>query len=307
MKDENLINVLFDFLAEKKVSASKLAKKYEISKRTVFRYIDALCVAGVPIYSKRGNDGGFYIYDTFKIPSTFLTEKEYDAVISSLKAVNGEIENAYLSSGINKLTAANKGEKSSLTVTDGNLIIDAGPWGDTGGYRAKLGVIEKSIEQRKTLLIKYHDRTGEVTERVIEPHAIVFKQGLWYAYAFCRLRNEFRLFKTGRIEHANILDETFERKPLPDKPFEKWYVNENTQEVYMEIDKSVLSDVEEWIGIENVKNENGKFYARVRLPFDDGLISKILTFGAGIKVLEPEILKEKIITAAQKVTAVYNE
>ncbi len=307
MKEENLINVLFDFLSDKKIDATKLAKKYGVSKRTVFRYIDTLSIAGVPIYSKRGHGGGFCIYDTFKIPATFLTEKEYETVISSLKAVNGEIENPHLDSGINKLTAAYKGEKTALTLSDGNLIIDAGRWGDTGSYKAKLGVLEKSIEERKTLFIKYHDRTGEITERIIEPHAIVFKQGLWYVYAYCRLRNEFRLFKTGRIECANILDETFIRKPLPDKPFEQWYSESNTEEVYMKVEKSVLSDVEEWLGIENIKEKNGEFYAKVRLPFDDGLVSKILTFGAGIKVIKPQALKDKIITAAQKVTAVYEK
>ena len=307
MKDENIINILFDFLAEKKVSATELARKYGVSRRTIFRYIDALCVAGVPIYSKRGNDGGFYLYDTFKIPATFLTDKEYESVISSLKAVNNEIENPSLSSGINKLLSAYRGEKDTLKVSDGNLIIDTGAWGDTSGYRAKLAVIEKAIEDKKVLYVKYHDRTGDITERNVEPHAIVFKQGLWYVYAFCRLRNEFRLFKTGRIELADLLDETFERKPIPEKPFEKWYSQSNTEEVYMEVDKSVLSDVEEWLGIENVSETDGKFFARVQLPFDDGLISKILTFGAGIKVLSPKQLKEKIITAAQKVTAVYKD
>lgn len=73
----------------------------------------------------------------------------------------------------------------------------------------------------------------------------------------------------------------------------------------MEIDKSVLSDVEEWLGIENVKNDGGKFYADVSLPFDDGLVSKIMSYSSGVKVLSPDALKNKIKATALAVASKY--
>lgn len=305
MKNETLIKILFDLLANKKVTAAKTAQKYGLSKRTIFRYMDTLSVSGVPIQPVYGCEGGYKISDTYKLPAGYLTEKEYDAVISALKAVNAELPNEFIDSGLTKLTAAVKGEKNGLTLTSGNLIIDAGGWGDTGAYRAKLGAIEKSIEERRVMFIRYHDRTGEVTERLIEPHTIVFKQGLWYVHAYCRLRGGFRLFKTGRIEYADIKDEVFERKPLPENPLKEWYAAAETEDVCFKVEKAVLSDVEEWLGIENVKEENGSYYARARLPRDGGLITKVLAYGAGIKVIYPETLKKEVASAAKKVAEIY--
>lgn len=300
MKDEILINILFDFLANKKLSASYLASKHGVSKRTIFRYIDTLSLT-IPITTDRGRNGGYYISDSYKIPASFLSEKEYEKVISTLVAINKELDSKELDNGINKLKSAYKGEKSSLTVQGGNLIIDAGPWGGAKGYKAKLSVMEKSIEQNLLLSISYHDREGEVTKRIIEPHAIVFKQGLWYIYAYCQMREDFRLFKVGRIESANILDKTFTRREMPEKSFDDWYNNIPTEEISLQINKTIVSDIEEWLGVENVKREDGNYIAKVSLPVDEGLINKLLSFGSGIKVLAPEKLKDKMLETVKQI------
>ena len=102
--------------------------------------------------------------------------------------------------------------------------------------------------------INYLDRNGEKSVRLIEPHNIVLKQGLWYVFAYCNLRNEFRLFKIGRIEKLTLLKETFEKRPIPEiLPFENWYLADNTELVEFEVDEKVAPDVEEWLGVNNVK------------------------------------------------------
>lgn len=303
MKFEIMIGILMELLSKKFVKANYLADKFGVSVRSIYRYIDALDFAGIPIYSNRGNGGGYAIVDTYKIPATFMTIKEFEHTISTLTAITEGVPDKVLSSAITKLKAVIKNENCGFDIKGGNLIIDAGPWGDTVGYKSKLVIIQKSIEENKKLFIKYHDRNGEITERVIEPHLIMFKQGLWYVFAFCNLRNDFRFFKTGRIEFANIQNEKFARRDLSNMelPLNFWQNNVDSTDVVLEISKSVLSDVEEWLGIENVNNENGKFIARVKLPFDNGLVSKIISYGKGIKVLEPLDLKNEIITQANEI------
>ena len=307
MKFEIMIDILFDLLASRNVKASDLASKYGVCVRTIFRYVNCLDGAGVPIYTVRGKNGGIRLVDTYRMSSTFMTVKEFEQVINSLTAIEQGVPDKVLSSAINKLKATVKPEYGGFDVKSGNLIIDGGPWGDTVGYKAKLQVIEKSLNETKELFIRYHDRNGTVSERVIEPHVIVFKQGIWYVYAYCRLRNEFRFFKTGRIETAVIRDKTFTRRDLnkQDLPLDFWHNNVQAERVVMEIDKSVLSDVEEWLGIENVKADGGKFFADVSLPFDDGLISKIMSYSSGIKVLSPNTLKDKIKATALAVAGKY--
>ena len=297
MKYEIMLNILFELLAKKTVSASYLSKKYQVSTRSIYRYLESMELAGVPIYTTRGNNGGISIIDTYRFTSTFMTIKEYEQIISILSGVNQEVPNKTLENAILKLKANIKNEYSGFDIKSGNLIIDGGPWGDTDGYKSKLKILQTAIDENKKLEIIYHDRTGKITTRVIEPHVIVFKQGLWYTYAYCNLRKTFRFFKTGRIESAKILNETFTRHDLSkmELPLDFWHNAEKTEYVSLEIKSTCLSDVMEWLGIENIeKDKNGKYIANVNLPYDDGLIYKIMSYGDGIKVLSPNNLKEKI-------------
>ena len=307
MKFEIMMRVLFELMSKKCVKASYLANKYSVSVRSIHRYINELEMSGVPIYTLRGNQGGFAIIDTFKFSSSFFTKSEFEQTINALTAINDGVPNKVLESAILKLKSAVRNEYTGFTLKGGNLIIDAGPWGDMVGYKSKLNVLQKSIDECKKLSIIYHDRNGEITERIIEPHVIVFKQGLWYTFAYCNLRNDFRFFKTGRIESAILLDEKFTRQDISnmDLPTNFWQADVEARSVLLEIDKKCLSDVEEWLGIENVKKDKikDKYIADVKLPFDNGLVSKIISFGSGIKVLAPNELKERIKSC---VTDIYN-
>ncbi len=307
MKYEIMLKILFELMSKKCVKASYLANKYEVSVRSIHRYINSLELAGVPIYTLRGNGGGFSIIDTFKFSSTFLTVNEFEQTINALKAITESVPNNDLSNVINKLKSVMRNDYTGIDIKSGNLIIDAGPWGDAVGYKVKLSILQKCIESCNLLSITYHDRNGDVTERVIEPHVIVFKQGLWYVFAYCHLRNEFRFFKTGRIQQANILDQKFNRRNLEqvELPLNFWSNNVVAKDVVLEIDKKCLSDVEEWLGIENIKIVNDKHVSEVKLPYDNGLISKIISYGNGIKVISPIELSKEIKKYAQDILDTY--
>ncbi len=307
MKFEIMLRILFELMSKKTVKAQYLADKYEVSVRSIHRYINALEMAGVPIYTLRGNQGGFAIVDTYKLSSTFMTVSEFEQTINALSAITESVPNKDLTNVINKLKATVKNEYYGFDIKGGNLIIDAGPWGETNGYKNKLIIIQKSIDECKKLKITYHDRNGDITDRIIEPHVIVFKQGLWYVFAYCNLRKQFRFFKTGRIEYANLLDEQFIRQDLSkmELPLNFWHNNLQTENVVLEINKKCLSDVEEWLGIENIKKISGKFIADVNLPFDNGLVTKIMGYGNGVKVISPPQLKNAVQNFAKEILANY--
>lgn len=309
MKFEIMLGILFDLLSKRCVTAKYLASKYEVSLRSIYRYVNSLELAGVPIYTNRGKGGGFALVDTYKLSSTFMTVDEFERAINAMSAIADGITDKVLESAINKLKASVKNEYNSFNVNSGSLIIDGGTWGDSLGYKSKLLIIQKSIESATQLLIKYHDRNGEITERVIEPHVIVFKQGLWYVFAYCNLRKEFRLFKTGRIHSATLLKTKFIKQNVDklDIPLDYWNTVKESEEVVLKIDKSVISDVEEWLGIETIESVNGEFFANVMLPVDNGLVSKILGYGDGIKVVEPVHLKEKVLSKALAVVNLYKK
>lgn len=309
MKYEIMMGILFDLLAKRTVKATYLAEKYQVSVRSIYRYIMELELAGVPLYTVRGYSGGISIVDSYRFSTSFFTKSEFEAIINTLSAIESSVPNKNLSSAINKMKSTIKYNYSTgFDLKAGNLIIDAGPWGNTDAYKTKLAILQNAIENDKKLSIKYHDRNGEITSRVIHPYLIMFKQGLWYTYAFCELRNDFRIFRTGRIEHVNILNEKFERKEINQEqlPIDFWNNSQVSSDVEMIIDKSVVSDVEEWLGIENVTFVNNQYHANVSLPIDDGLISKIMSYGSGIKVVSPKELKQKLKNKAIELQQLYN-
>lgn len=301
MKYQIMIDILFILLSKRRVSAGEIAARYDISVRTVYRYIDEMTVAGIPIDVARGAQGGIFISDTYKLPKGMMKKEEYAAAIDAMLAMNEQLNNPALRSAIDKLSAQVKSEKFDLSLS-GNILVDSGTWGDARKFSEKLALIEHAITAREVLLIDYTDRGGERTKREILPHLLVYKQNIWYVYAWCRTRESFRLFKLGRMRSAVKTEETFERISFSreDIPLSFWTGGENTVEAQFEISAEALPFAEEWLGIENVYEKNGAFFADVLLPDDDSLVGKILSAGAGFKVLSPAPLTDRVRAEAER-------
>ncbi len=307
MKFSILIAILFDLLAKRKVTATYLAEKYEISQRTVYRYIDLMSTT-IPVYVKRGRNGGIYISDNYKLPVGFMTKDEYEAAIEALSAMYSQLPQERFLDAKRKLSAQVKAEARDLTLSGdvGNILVDGGTWGDTRTFSEKVRLVEECIRDRILLEIEYHSRVGEKTQRRIEPHVLVFKQGVWYVFAFCHKQRAFRLFRLGRIVATLKTDETFTKRPFTreDIPLNYW-TNEKTVTANFEIDDNAFADAQDWLGVENMQYKNGKWQAEVTLPDDESLVRKIVSLGAGMKVVAPKELCARVAEQAAKISALY--
>ncbi len=307
MKNQILIELLFLLLSRKSITAKYIAQRYEVSERTAYRYIDELSLC-VPIYNTRGRNGGFSIADTFKIPATFFTEEESEFLLNVLNGVNNDINSQQLTKIIEKFKSISKKKDEQFTLDFGNLIIDGGAWGSDESFKQSIMFLEKSIEQKQEVSLVYVSKDGTETSRTIQPHILILKQGLWYVYAYCNLRKEFRLFKVGRIQRAKLTGKIFERRTTPNvkEILQKWYDELTAEVVELEISKLAKADVEEWLGIDNVYTlKNGKIIASCELPIDNVLAGKILSFGKNVKVLAPQQLKKAVVDIAKDVENMY--
>ena len=306
MKYQIMIGMLFTLLAKRKVSAGELAAKYGVSKRSVYRYVDEMTVAGIPIDLSRGAQGGIYISDAYKLPRGLFTRDEYARTVDAMRVMNDALRDPDLTNAIEKLTSLMKREKFDTSLS-GNILVDSGTWGDERRFADKLALIERATEERMALEIDYTDRGGERTQRTILPHLLVYKQNVWYVYAWCRTREAFRLFKIGRMRTVIGTEETFERIPFSrdDIPLSFWTDSEKQTEARFEISAEALPFAEEWLGVENIYRREEKFYADVLLPDDESLPSKILSAGAGIRVLSPESLVGHIKKETERLARSY--
>lgn len=304
MKYQIMVKILMLLLSRRKVCAREIAERYEISVRSVYRYIEELCVAGIPIDVARGRYGGLTIADTYRLPVGYFTKDEYTATVNALTAMSSQVSDEAVLTALEKLQRQIKSERADTSVS-GGIIVDGGTWGDTKKFSDKMAVCERAVNESLCLDIDYISRSGEHSRRIIDPHVLIFKQNVWYVYAFCHTKQSFRTFKIGRIKSARFTGKTFEKREISREeiPLNFGYRSEELIELVLEIDKEKLPDAEEWIGIDNIEPRGKKFVAEVSVPDDDGLVSKILGFGGGVKVVSPATLREKVIAAANNIIA----
>ena len=308
MKYGILLEMLFDLLEKRTVTAQAFADKVEISVRTVYRYVDELSFV-LPIQVMRGRNGGICISDSYKLPKGFMTKEDYESAIEALEVMYSQLPESRFLDAKRKLSSQLKSETRDLAHSGelGTILIDGGTWGDSALFSEKMRLFEECIKERIVLEIEYHSRGGEKTLRKIEPHVLVFKQNVWYAYSFCHLKREFRLFRLGRVHSAMKTDERFFKRPFEreDIPLNFWTDETQAIEARFEVADEAFADVQDWLGGENLYEANGKWQASVRLPDGEGLVLKILSMGAGVKVLYPESLKQRVKETAKAIAKQY--
>ena len=287
--------MLIMLTSKRQVTAKEIADRFEISQRSVYRYVEELNVAGVPVDVVRGRYGGIFISDTYRLPTGYFTKGEYAAMTNALEAMGGQINDDNIASALEKLASRQKEDRRELSVC-GNIIVDGGSWADMGSFSEKMRVCEQAVRECLSLDIDYLSREGEHSRRIIDPHVLIFKQNVWYVYAFCHSRQEFRTFKIGRIKLARFTGAKFEKKEISrdEIPLNFEYSSEQLTEVTLEIKKDALADVEELIGVDNVEPRGNALIATVALPDDETLVGKILGYGGKVKVIAPADLKERV-------------
>lgn len=304
MKYQVMIKMLLLLTSRRKVTAREIAERFEISVRSVYRYVEELNVAGVPIDVVRGRYGGIFIADTFKLPSGFFTREEYAAVENALTAMLSTMSDEDLISALEKLKRQQKSDRRELSVC-GNIIVDGGAWADLGKFPQKMKVCEQAVKDSLCLEIDYISRDGEHSKRVIDPYVLILKQNVWYVYAFCHTRQDFRTFKIGRIKGARFTGRGFTKEEIDrrDIPLNFEYTSEQLVPVTLEIAANAVADVEEWLGVDNIEPRGNGLVANVSLPDDGMLVDKILGYGGKVKVVAPADLKKRVRETALAIAA----
>lgn len=311
-----MINVCFGILMEliskRKVSASYLAEKFEVSPRSIYRYLDILSENGVSVFTTRGRYGGIQLADNYRLPATYLNKAELSEILSGLTLLKSTAPSTDIQPIIDKLLSINSATSAeNLVLSNDKLFVDGGLIGDETLYLNKVLPMKTAIDSDIVVNIAYHDRGGEVTYRDIEPHAFVLKNSVWYVYAFCRLRQGFRMFKISRIEKLRLTAQQFTRREKTE--FTPWKLD--YEEAYPSINllihlrEEARYDIEEWLGVECVKKNSDavwKYSATASVKHDSSLLSRLMAFGNKIKILSPSFLIEQAIASAEQICKIYS-
>ncbi len=306
MKFQIMLRILFRLLKNRKASAGELARENGVSERSIYRYAEELIVSGVPLDIVRGRGGGIFLPDTYKLPENFFTREEYAAAVNALGALYEQLHDDAAKSALDKLALQQKADSRNMSFS-GNIVVDGGTWGDAYDFSEKLRVLEDAAERCECLDICYIDRGGKESRRIVEAHLLVYKQNIWYLYAWCRTRRDFRLFRIGRIRSARLTGEPFAKREIDraNLPLKFDFGNTELIGVKLSVAQKAVPDVEEWLGVDNIRVEGNEIFAEATLPAGEVLLSKLLSLGDGVRVLSPAPLAEELKQKAAELLKLY--
>lgn len=297
MRDSRLFRILYYVLEKGKVTANELSEKFEVSVRTIYRDIDVISSAGIPIYATQGKGGGIEIADDFVLKKSLLSEKEQEQILVALKGLEG-INKQYENELLTKLSAFFK-------IKNTNWIeVDFTNWQRGNEYDELFNDIKSAIINKNIIRFTYFSSNEKETSREVKPIRLLFKGWDWYVYTFCLLRNEFRYFKLSRIRDLKILDENFEDS-YEDVVLIKKMEYKDTVHVKLKFDRKVAFRVYDEMG-DIKEDEEGNLYAEIELPNDYNLYNYIFSFGESVEVLAPIEIRNNIRDMINKMSRIYN-
>lgn len=317
---ERLISIIYILMNKGTVTAGELSARFEVSTRTIYRDIEALSIAGIPVYCKKGKNGGISLTEEFVLNKMLITKEEQQEILAALV-------------GLNETEVV--GEKETLQKLGEFFQAEPVPWvhidlSDWSGLRKQMYEdIKRAILTHHVVEFDYYGQNRPMSHRVVEPVQLQFKEYTWYLRAYCRERKDFRTFKLFRMQRLEVCEETFVQKTesvkerggvnesgintdgsakveiqdtasehiqpeFPVTPLTLWIDKKEAYRIYDRFDESELELL-----------PDGNYLAHCAYPLDEWVYSLILWFGPSARVLEPEFIRVEVQNRIKKMLENY--
>lgn len=297
LSKNRLFQIVYYILEKGKVTAPELAKKFEVSERTIYRDIDTLSGTGIPIYTTRGKEGGISILDTFVLEKAVFSKAEQKIVLNALQGLSfiDQKETAKLLTKFSSLFQIR--EKSWIKV-------DFSTWKSNQPSEKLFNNVRNAILNRNIISFQYVDTLGKQTKRDLNPDKLVFKSGNWYVYGYCLLRKEYRLFKLTRMRNLTVLKRKFPLQKPPAR-LNTTMAKTNLIQVQLKFNKKIASRVYDEFSEDISTDAQGNLYVTTNLPNNDTLYSYVLSFTDNVEVISPLHVREQIAKKIEKIKEKY--
>ncbi len=320
MRADRLLSIMMLLQARGRMTAQDLAAELEVSIRTIYRDLDALSMAGVPVYAERGPGGGCALLDSYRTTLTGLTQDEMRALFMlSIPAplaelgVDGELKAALL-----KLSAALPATRRHIEERVRQRIhLDSEGWFESREPVPHLGTIQQALWQDRRLEITYQLRFEAQAEWVVEPYGLVAKANVWHLV--CARQDAVRVYRASRIVDARLLDEPCLRPADFDLPafWQGWCTAAEENRPVYPVTARVSAEFVNWLPYyfgETIREAIGRAgppdsdgWVTVTLPFEslEGARDRILSFGRAVEVLAPVALRRSVLDHAAQIVNLY--
>lgn len=295
MKVDRLVSIIMILLDKERIGAQELAEMFEVSPRTIYRDIDTINMAGIPVYGASGVGGGFEIMQKYKIDKKIFSTSDLSAILMGLSGLSNVIRGDELVNALAKVKSFIPAERAKdIEIKANQICIDLSPWMGNRNIQPYFEMIKKALQERKLLSFEYIAQHGKNTTRTVEPYQLVLKSSHWYLQGYCHKRNDFRLFKLSRMSNLQMEEEVFAPRDYAKPQLDLDNILETMQtRIRIRIHKSVMDRMLDYCAFENFSPDGDEHYI-VSFPFieNEYYYSILLSFGDKCECLEPHIRKE---------------
>lgn len=310
MKVERLLSMIMTLLEKERVGAQELAEQFEVSPRTIYRDIDAINMAGIPVRSTSGVGGGFEIMPSYKLDKKVFSTAELSTLLMGLSGLSGMMRGEELVNTLAKVKSFIPADRAKdIELKANQVCIDLSPWMDTQNIQPYLEIMKTALQESRLLTFSYADQHGNKTVRTVEPYQLVLKSSHWYLQGYCHIRNDYRLFKLSRISGLQMQGETFTprnyQKPILD--FEDVLETMQTR-IKIRIHQSVMDRVLDFCPYEDFSTDGDEYYI-VSFPFieNDYYYGILLGLGDRCECLEPTHVRAEMKHRIRNSAALYGD
>ena len=308
MKVDRLVSIIMILLEKKRIGAQELADQFEVSPRTIYRDIDAINMAGIPVRSTSGVGGGFEIMQEYKIDRKVFSTADLSSILMGLSSLSNMIRGDELVNALAKVKSFIPADRAKdIEIQANQIYIDLHPWVGNRNIQPYLETIKTALQESKLLSFEYSDRHGNLSARTAEPYQLVLKSSHWYWQGYCHARKDFRLFKLSRMFNLRILEDSFTPREYPKPQLDITEILDTIQKtIKIRIHKSVMDRVLDYCAYEHFSADGDAYYI-VRYPFieNDYYYDILLSFGDKCECLEPLHVREEMKRRIKGIAAIY--
>jgi predicted DNA-binding transcriptional regulator YafY len=303
MKINRLLEITLILLNKNTVTAGEMAERFKVSTRTIYRDIDELSSAGVPVFTNKGSGGGIALLDNYAINKALLTEHERDSLLLALKTLQAT-KYPEIDVILEKIGAVFKKAAASDWVH-----IEFSPWGSGPNEENKFLDVKRAILECKVITFDYINADGILSYRRVEPMLLWFKSQAWYVWGYCKTRRDFRTFRISRIRNMTVTDTGFVRR-LPEKAKEEEPATTTEKPVTLKLrfqPQDLYRVYDDYAEERITRNPDGTYDVTITFPEDEWVYGYIMSFGSYVEVLEPPHIRNIIRERMEKALSRYQK
>ncbi len=308
MKIDRLMSIIMELLNCDKISAPKLAEKFEVTPRTIYRDIDTIAMAGIPIVTNPGVNGGISIMPEYKVDKKFFSASEISTLLIGLSSVSSTLSGKDVAGTLAKVkNLLPEKQIKEIELQANQIRIDLTTWMGQDQLKPSLDLIKHALVNRKYLVFDYYGLNGKKNKRRIEPCQLILKEGKWYIYGYCTLRDDFRIFKITRMSSPELSEDRFVPRKFTSKPLNgTGWIGNRLITLKLRVHNSLREQMLEFCCEEKIKPYD-KDRLLVDLPFteDDYGYNILIGFGDKCECIEPLHVRKELVHRIKRLMNVY--